>query len=84
MRNLLQGTAMLEFWETYENQEVYQYLLAANQKIKEMQGNTVAPVTTDSLNTAATEVAPADTSKTESSLLEEMAGTSKYRHFSSG
>lgn len=74
VRNLLQGTAMLEFWETYENQEVYQYLLAANQKIKDMQGNTVVPATTDTLNTAASEVAPADTSKTESSLLEELSG----------
>ncbi len=75
VRNLLQGTASLEFWETYENQEVYQYLLAANQKIKDMQGNTVVPAATDSLNTAASEVAPADTSKTESSLLEELSGT---------
>lgn len=75
VRNLLQGTASLEFWETYENQEVYQYLLAANQKIKDMQGNTVVPTATDSLNTAASEVAPADTSKTESSLLEELSGT---------
>ncbi len=75
VRNLLQGTASLEFWETYENQEVYQYLLAANQKIKDLEGNTIVPATTDSLNTAATEVAPADTAKTESSLLEELSGT---------
>jgi SecD/SecF fusion protein len=75
VRNLLQGTAMLEFWETYENQEVYQYLLAANQKIKEMQGTTVATEKTDSLKTEATEVTAADSTKTESSLLEEIAGT---------
>jgi len=75
VRNLLQGTAMLEFWETYENQEVFQYLLAANQKIKEMQGNTAAPASTDTLSAAATEVAPADTAKTETSLLEELSGT---------
>jgi SecD/SecF fusion protein len=36
VRNLLQGTASLEFWETYENQEVYPYLLEANQIIKEL------------------------------------------------
>ena len=75
VRSLLQGTAMLEFWETYENQEVFQYLLAANQKIKEMQGNTAAPASTDTLSAAATEVAPADTAKTETSLLEELSGT---------
>jgi SecD/SecF fusion protein len=37
VRNLLQGTAMLEFWETYNNQEVYSFMLEANAKIKEMQ-----------------------------------------------
>jgi SecD/SecF fusion protein len=39
VRNLLQGTAMLEFWETYDNQEVYPYLLEANNKIKEMEAD---------------------------------------------
>ena len=37
VRNLLQGTAKLEFWETYDNSQVYQYLLQANKKIKEIQ-----------------------------------------------
>ncbi len=37
VRKLLQGTANLEFWETYNNTEVYQYLLAANNKIKEIE-----------------------------------------------
>ena len=37
VRKLLQGTASLEFWETYDNKEVYQYLLAANNKIKEIE-----------------------------------------------
>lgn len=36
VRKLLQGTANLEFWETYENSEVQQYLYAANAKIKEI------------------------------------------------
>jgi SecD/SecF fusion protein len=71
VRNLLQGTASLEFWETYENQEVYQYMLAANQKIKEMEGTTVEPSSTDTSATASTG-AVADTTKTESSLLNEM------------
>lgn len=30
VRELLQGTANLEFWETYDNQEVYQYFEKAN------------------------------------------------------
>ena len=34
VRKLLQGTANLEFWETYENHEVAQYFEKANKKIK--------------------------------------------------
>ncbi len=37
VRKLLQGTANLEFWETYENKEIYQYLLDANKRIKEIE-----------------------------------------------
>ncbi len=74
VRNLLQGTASLEFWETYENQEVYQYMLAANQKLKDMQALTAGD--TISADTAAgagvTEPAEADTTQTESSLLSEL------------
>ncbi|MGQ8337561.1 protein translocase subunit SecDF [Sunxiuqinia sp. A32] len=35
VRKLLQGTAKLEFWETYENSEVYPYLMQVNQKLAE-------------------------------------------------
>ncbi len=35
VRKLLQGTANLEFWETYENSEIYQSLLDANEVIKQ-------------------------------------------------
>jgi SecD/SecF fusion protein len=36
VRKLLQGTASLEFWETFENKEVYSYLLDANKVISEI------------------------------------------------
>ncbi|PCH94524.1 MAG: protein translocase subunit SecDF [Bacteroidetes bacterium] len=36
VRKLLQGTAKLEFWETYENREVYPYLEEANNKLKDL------------------------------------------------
>ena len=36
VRKLLQGTASLEFWETYENSEVYGILAEANNIIKEI------------------------------------------------
>jgi SecD/SecF fusion protein len=75
VRNLLQGTASLEFWETYENQEVYQYLLAANQKIKDMQALTQrgpAAEETVTEDTGAAESTEPDSTKTESSLLSEL------------
>jgi SecD/SecF fusion protein len=73
VRNLLQGTATLEFWETFENQEVYQYMLSANQKIKEMDGPTVEPLTGDSTAVTPNE-AVADSATTESSLIDELTG----------
>ena len=39
VRNLLQSTAHLEFWETYENSEVYPYLVEANNILLEIQGD---------------------------------------------
>ncbi|GET32341.1 protein translocase subunit SecDF [Prolixibacter bellariivorans] len=36
VRKLLEGTAKLEFWETWENSDVYPYLLKANQRLREM------------------------------------------------
>ncbi|HDR89877.1 MAG TPA: protein translocase subunit SecDF [Bacteroidetes bacterium] len=36
VRKLLQGSARLEFWETYENEELYPYFLEANAKLKEI------------------------------------------------
>jgi len=46
VRKLLQGTANLEFWETYDNSEVYQYLAQANQKIAEIQAVKTQPAAT--------------------------------------
>ena len=34
VRRLLQGTARLEFWETYEFQDVYTYFIDANERLK--------------------------------------------------
>lgn len=70
VRNLLQGTAMLEFWETYENQEAYQYMLQANAKIQEMETSTVDTETTEEVpeETAVEET----TDEGESSLLDEL------------
>ena len=83
VRNLLQGTAKLEFWETYENQEVYPYLLQANERIKNMQADgfmntddTDADTSDVQQESETEEVAEegetADADTTESSLLQEL------------
>ena len=57
VRKLLQGTASLEFWETYENKEIYQYLAEADNSIKSMLADVeevASPAKEDS--TAAVEV----------------------------
>ncbi|MBN2807791.1 MAG: protein translocase subunit SecD, partial [Prolixibacteraceae bacterium] len=65
VRNLLQGTASLEFWETYENQEVYPYLLEVNSIVKEIEGPVVKNETSE------TSTVEADTTS-ELSLLDEL------------
>jgi SecD/SecF fusion protein len=79
VRNLLQGTARLEFWETYENQEVYPYLLQANEKLSEMQSLEADTSKEASPQDSIAETeAGIDTTREESSLLSEMeAGTTE-------
>lgn len=36
VRKLLQGTAKLEFWETYDNSEVFPVIMQINEKVKEV------------------------------------------------
>ncbi|MFW6290555.1 MAG: SecDF P1 head subdomain-containing protein, partial [Mariniphaga sp.] len=71
VRTLLQGTAMLEFWETYENQEVYQYLLQANQRLKEIQAANGDETAEENAEQAtAEETADTDTTATDESAEE--------------
>jgi len=37
VKDLLQTTASLEFWETYENPQVYEYLVQANEQIRQIE-----------------------------------------------
>ncbi|MAY85071.1 MAG: protein translocase subunit SecDF [Flavobacteriales bacterium] len=51
VRQLLQGTAKLEFWETYENAEIYPYLATANDRLnKILKGEELETVEVDSTN----------------------------------
>lgn len=68
VRELLQGTADLEFWETYENGEIIGYLSSANNLLREIEANLVK---TDSAKiTVKAEVAIADTAKKDQTLLD--------------
>lgn len=75
VRKLLQGTANLEFWETYENGEVAQYLMEANDRLRVVLGLDLPQE--DSLGlesislTEGEQVAADDTSKSLLDLMEE-------------
>ncbi len=71
VRKLLQGTATLEFWETYENSEVYPVLMQINEKLRSALNQK------DLLgDSAATQ--PADTAKDAgSSLLQQLESNKK-------
>jgi len=68
VRELLSGTANLEFWECYENSEIIGYLSQANNVLKEIQANTEKAnikTTEPSVKSAAS-----DTTKKDQSLLD--------------
>ena len=50
VRKLLQGTASLEFWPTFENSEVYPYLAEANSLLAQMVAEEDAVAAADSAN----------------------------------
>lgn len=68
VRELLQGTANLEFWETYENTEIIGYLSQANTILREIQAS-VDTVGRKALQAEET-TASADTSVEDQSLLD--------------
>ena len=76
VRKLLQGTAQLEFWETFENQEVYPYLMQANQRLREITGGTTAqePASVEEVGAADADSVSVEASEADqtTSLLEEL------------
>ena len=59
VRKLLQGSANLEFWETYNSQEIYPLLAQLNQKYAALGGD--ATVSTDSVAAAPADTTAVDT-----------------------
>ena len=75
VRKLLQGSANLEFWETYQLPEVYQQLVAADNILATVlaEHNEDATVTeTESVSTEG-----ADTTATETTAVEEGTNTNE-------
>lgn len=68
VRELLQGTANLEFWETYENSEIIGYLSQANNLLKEVNVNTTNTASKTAVSTGNTAVT--DTTKKDQALLD--------------
>jgi len=68
VRELLSGTANLEFWECYENSEIIGYLSQANNLLKEIRSNTDNVITPTTEPKAAGAVS--DTAKKDQSLLD--------------
>jgi SecD/SecF fusion protein len=83
VRKLLQGTANLEFWETYNYSEIYNYFAEANKRLVAMMGaeNVEGKTAADSLKVAESagkDLAKAESKDTSSSLLEKIeSDTSK-------
>jgi SecD/SecF fusion protein len=72
VRKLLQGTAKLEFWETYNYAEVYNYFAEANKRLVAIRGlDQTASTSETTASTTGTEATAAD-SDTSSSLLDKL------------
>lgn len=60
VRNLLKGSASLEFWETYDNQEIFEYLIQADNVIARIEYNKAVQTGTIKDTTVAEEESVAD------------------------
>ena len=74
VRKLLQGSANLEFWETYNSQEVVSALMQLNQRYAALDTTSVAAAPAD---TTKAEAAEADTAKTSLAAALAAKGTAK-------
>ena len=72
VRELLQGTADLEFWETYENSEVIGYLSAANTLLREILSST--QTTNKAAAALSADTVSSDTTKKENQDLLDLIG----------
>jgi SecD/SecF fusion protein len=77
IKNLLQSTAQLEFWETYKIEEMGTFLMAANESLKktEIKTTEVKPVVKDSLSALLTDTKDSTAAKKgENPLFDKIIG----------
>src|SRR5437868_7417260 len=76
VRKMLQGTAKLEFWETFENKDIYPVLDSVNKMLKAIapkDSSLASAKDTLPKDTTAASATPADTGKTISDILSKTA-----------
>lgn len=76
VRNLLQATAKLEFWETYKNGEIYTFLDQANKKLAERLTPTDS-TSTDTTTSAGTNLLTSSTDSTKADTSALLGTTAK-------
>jgi len=79
VRKLLQVSARLEFWETYENSEVYPFLADANKRLKELQTIGAQPADTTGKTPEQIAAQASDSTKTASLLDQIKKDTTKVK-----
>jgi SecD/SecF fusion protein len=84
VRKLLQGTAKLEFWETYDNKDIFPILDEINKMLRTMGGGdstAASTLKTDSNSVAADSLKPIDSlsSDTSQSLMSQLGGGSQAK-----
>ncbi len=72
VRKLLQGTASLEFWATYDNNEVFPMLLQANEEVARYNAATAKPAPA-AAETAPETAAPAEGETADDAILAELS-----------
>jgi len=78
VRKLLQGTANLEFWETYTYPEIYTYFTEANKRLvtvigtEKIEGEATGEESVSSTEPGTTELAAAEEADTSKSLLDQI------------
>lgn len=77
VRKLLQGSANLEFWETYKLPEIYQQLIAADNVLAAMSNQQNDEIATDSASVAETTEAATETAVSEADSLLAQIGKEK-------